>query len=123
MTKFLLVGFLLVSAVGCQHVPPTVTTTAGRTAFTADQIVQRVNELEKAAIAAEANGSLPTATTRAIVTFCVDADKTLAVTPQGWQKTVQTTWLQLRAAIGFVSNQTISTLMNAVDISLASLGA
>ncbi len=125
MTKswLFLVFALLVVSPSCTHAPPTVTTQAGQTAFTADQIVLRVNELERAAIAGEANGSIPTATARAIVTFCVDADKTLAVTPQGWQKTVQTAWLALRTQIGFVSNQTIATLMNAVDLSLASLGA
>ena len=117
----LLLAFLSVPA--CVHQPPTIITPQGHVAFTADQIVQRVNELQNAAIAAEANQALPTKTARLIVTFCVDADKTLAATPQGWQKTVATAWAQVKSDVGVIPNATIAAAMNAVDAALASLGA
>jgi len=121
--RTLILCVLLSGSVGCTHTPPTVTTQQGKIAYTADQIVQRVNELQSAAIAAEANGALQTITARQIVIFAVDANKTLAASPQGWQKTVQTAWLQLKANVGVISNQVVAAAMNAVDAALASLGA
>ena len=121
MRSVLLVCVLL-SATACVHRPPTITTPQGNVAFTADQIVQRVNELQNAAISAEANHAIPTATARLIVTFAVDANKTLAATPDGWQKTVSTAWQQAKGSIGAITNPTVAAAMNAVDAALASLG-
>ena len=101
------------------HAPVTVTTPAGKTAYSADQIVIRVNELQNAAIAAQANGSLPTATTRTIVEFAVAADKTLAATPAGWQTTLTTAWTQAKAKLPAIQNPAIQSAISAVDLVLA----
>ena len=82
--KHVLLVLLLLSMPAC-HAPVTITTPQGQAAYTADQVAVRVNELQNAAIAAEANGGLPTATTRTIVSFAVSGDKILAQAPAGWQ--------------------------------------
>lgn len=120
--KRLLLVLTLALAPACVHPPPTVTTQAGKTAFTADQIVQRVNELQNATIAAEASKDLPTPTARVIVTFCVDADKTLQTTPAGWQATVLHAWGLAKGQIGPVANPAIAAALSAADVAIASLG-
>lgn len=104
---------------GCA--PVTVQTPAGRTAYTADQIALRVNELENAAIQANATGALPVATTRTLVEFAVSADQTLAATPTGWLATVTTAWNAAKAKIGAVSNPALVAAMGAVDAVLGGL--
>ena len=72
----------------CACPPPSVQTPAGKTAYTADQVVLRIGELQAAAIDANAAGELSTATTRRVVQFTVDAAKILKASPDGWQTTV-----------------------------------
>lgn len=121
MKYLLLVLCLSLSACAA---PVTITTPQGKVAYTADQIVLRVNELQNAAIAANATvpPSLPTATTRIIVEFCVSADKTLAATPAGWQATLATGWNAAKAKIGTPSNPAIVSAMSALDVVLAAFG-
>ncbi len=109
----------LVLLMGACHAPVTVTTPQGKVAYTADQIVIRVNELENSAIAAQGAGQLPLETTRKVVEFCVSADKTLASTPSGWQATLQTAWTQTKAALGPISNPAVVAAMGALDVVLA----
>lgn len=109
--------FLLSLGVAC-HAPVTITTPQGKIAYTADQIVQRVNELENAAIKANGAGQLSLDTTRIIVEFCVGADKTLAQTPAGWQASVQAAWTAARAKIP-TTNPAIASAVSAVDVVLA----
>lgn len=101
--------------------PPTIVTQPGKVAYAADQVVVRVNELQNAAIAANAQGQLPEATTRTIVQFCVAADTTLAQTPNGWQVTVQTAWASTKAALPPITNPAVVAAMGAVDVLLGSL--
>lgn len=105
------------AGVAC-HAPVTITTPQGKAAYTADQIVVRVNELQNAAIKAEAGGALPTATTRTIVEFAVAADKTLAATPAGGAATVAVAWQQTKLKLAGVSNPAILAAMSAVDVVL-----
>lgn len=116
-----LILILCLAGTAC-HAPVTITTPAGKTAYTADQIVVRVNELGQAAIAAEAGKALPTTTARTIIQFCSAADKILAATPTGWQAAVATAWLQTKATIGPVTNPAVAAAMGAVDVALAALG-
>lgn len=109
------------AGVAC-HRPVTIVTPAGQAAFTADQVVMRVNELQAAAIQAEATGGLPTATTRVIVQFCVDADKTLAATLSGWRATVSTAWTQTKARLPVITNPAVQAAINAIDVVLALQG-
>lgn len=120
--KRILFVLTLALAPACAHPPPTVTTQAGKIAFTADQIVQRVNELQNAAISAEASKDLQTSTARLIVTFCVEADKMLQTTPAGWQATVLKAWSLAKGQIGSVANPAIAAALSAVDVAIASLG-
>lgn len=91
------VGILLLSlnAIAC-HPPVSIITPAGRTAFSADVIAVRVNELEAAAIQANSEGALSLDVTRTIVRFTVVADRILAQTPDGWRVAVITAWIETK---------------------------
>lgn len=101
------------------HTPVSVQTPAGQVAYTADQIVLRVNELQTAAIQAQATGGLSEATTRRIVQFAVAADKTLKDTPAGWQVTVATAWKETKAALPAITDPAVAAAMGSVDVVLA----
>ena len=119
---FLLLPLLLVGLAGCAPKNAPIVTPQGQTAYTADQIVIRVNELQATAIQAEANGGLPTNTTRVIVQFCVSADKTLAATPSGWGVTVAKAWDEAKANPAlkpYLSNGYIAAAVALVDGVLA----
>lgn len=109
-----LVPFALVAEQGCLHAPANLST-QGKVAYTADQIVVRVNELENAAISANQQQQLSTNATRTIVQFCVSADETLAHTPDGWLATVQAAWAQTKANLPPISNPAITSALAAVD--------
>ena len=100
------------------HAPVTVTTPAGQTAYTADQIAIRVGELQNAAIQAEATGSLPTAQARIIVTYCVQASQVLQATPAGWAQTVAAAWTEARKQIP-INNPLIAAAVSGMDVALA----
>ena len=99
-----------------------ISTEAGKVAYTADEIVVRLNELQDAAINAEATKGLDTATTRTFVQFVVSAEKTLAATPAGWQQTVSIAWRETKAQLPAITNQTVRVAIAALDAALASLG-
>ena len=120
--KRLILILALATAPAC-HAPVTVTTPQGKAAYTADQIVVRVNELQRAAVSAEAGHALDTATTRTIVEFCVSADKTLAATPNGWQATVGTAWVEAKKKLPLITNQAVMAAIGAVDVVLATIGS
>lgn len=119
MKRWLLV--LLLALPAC-HVPTTIVTPQGKVAYSADQITVRVNELENAAIQANSTGGLPVATTRTIVTFCVQADAILKVTPAGWQASVAALWTQAKKDLPATTNVAVSAALNAVDVALAAFG-
>lgn len=100
------------------HAPVTITTPQGHAAYTADQIVVRVNELQNAAIAANQQQALPLATTRAIVEFCVGADKTLAALPSGWQASLLAAWTSTKASLPPTSNVAISSALALVEAAI-----
>lgn len=120
---------LAILATSCAH-PSSITTPQGQVAYTADQIVQRINELQNAAIAAnqtlnkDGSKGLPDATTRAIVTYCTTvALPTLKATPAGWQQTVVTGWTALKGQIRVdLSNPLIASVISSVDLVLAAYG-
>lgn len=118
LAPYFVVAFLSVSACA----PPSIQTPAGKTAYTADQIVLRVNELENAAIQANATGGLDVRTTKTLVEFAVAADQTLKVTPAGWQTTVGTAWAQAKRSLPPITNAAVSAAMSGVDLVLAAFG-
>lgn len=101
MKKFIWTLPLLAMLAGCAP-PPTVITPQGKTAFTADQAVIRVNELMNAAIAANASGALPVTTAHAIVQWSVSADQILASTPAGYVQTLSASWTALQPEIAAI---------------------
>ena len=129
---FVLMAFLGILALTCFACPPpaTVQTPAGKTAFAADQVLQRVEELQNAAIAAnvtiDAKTGLPglsTSTTRAVVTYCVAAAKTLKASPAGWQATVTTGFSELRGSLSAEDAQRLGPYLAALDAALAGLAS
>lgn len=119
MRKFIVVLILSASLTGASCTPkPPVLTPAGQAAYTADQVVVRVNELMNAAISAEAKGLLPRNTARIIVQFCTSADQTLAQVPSGWALTLRTAWTAAKMQLGPIQNTAIIAAMGAVDVVL-----
>lgn len=105
----------------CAHANTSQLSAAGNAAYTADQIVVRVNELENAAIAADAARTLSDTETRTIVEFCVAADKTLAAVPDGWRATVLQAWKAAKAKLPMTPNTAIAAAVAAMDLVLGAL--
>lgn len=121
--RYTLCSLVFVLGLSAACVPPaSIQTPAGHVAYTADQIVLRVNELQNAAIQANAAGALPDATTRLIVQFAVAADTTLAATPAGWQQTLITAWAAVKAQLPATLNTSVGVAVGAIDVVLATIG-
>lgn len=112
------IGLVLTAA--C-HAPVTVVTPEGKAAFTADQIVLRINNLQNAAIQAEATGGLSTDTTRTLVEFAVTANRTLKTVPDGWQQSVATAWAETKKRLPPITNLAVMAAVDSVDLVLAAL--
>ena len=102
------------------HPPATIVTTPGKIAFTADQVSVRVTELEKAAIAANANGGLDAAQTKIIESYGVSAQKVLKATPAGWQAAVVKLWQEAAPKIT-TTNPTVQLAITALTGVLGAL--
>lgn len=123
----------LVMSEACVHASTSVTTPQGKTAYTADQIVMRVGELQSAAIQANAtqvslaNGTIRPAlsdsTTWIIVQWCVNANMILKATPNGWQQTLTAAWDKAKTQIpaADLNNTAIAAAIAGVDVVLAAL--
>jgi hypothetical protein len=109
----------LVAFVACAPKTAPNLTPMGLHAYTADQVAVRVGEVQNAAIAAEASGGLPTATTRVIVQFAVGAAPVLKAAPTGWPGTVLAAWTSAKMQIGPVTNPIVSAAMGALDVVIA----
>jgi hypothetical protein len=92
----ILLLFVIVSGCAPATLPPDV-----KPAFTANEVLIRVNELQKTVI--ELYDSEPKGITKEraelIVFWCVQTAKTLREIPAGWQKTVVATWDNLLVQI------------------------
>ena len=113
----------LLSTTACASRPATIVTPAGKTAFAADQVVLRINELENAAIAANAQGALDIRTTRTIVQYAIRADTILKTVPQGWQTSLRVAWQQTKASLPATLTPTVQAAVAAVDAVIATLVA
>lgn len=108
-----LLSAALVSVTSCA--PKSIQTPAGRAAYSADQVVLRIGELQTATIDANRGGALSDAIAIKVVRFCVDANKTLKAVPSGWQPTVATAYHQLRAELTDRDRQSIALYIAALD--------
>ena len=120
---------LLVFTLGCAHTVPPGLTPAQQTQYVAtvnaDQTVVRVNELMNITILAESNGGISTPAARVVVQFCVDADTILKNIPSGWQITVTSLWMTMKAnplVKPFLSNTYIAVAVTLVDAAITSWG-
>jgi hypothetical protein len=120
--KRVLIGLVLAFSVLACHPPASVVTPQGKSAYTADQVVVRVGELEKAAIQANATvvdgkPSLDEASTRLIVQTCVSIAQTLKTVPDGWQAVVKQSWasFKVQAPPTLFTHPTIGVLLTTVD--------
>lgn len=96
--------------------PPSVVTQQGKVAYTADQVVVRINELENTAIAANNDGSLKDDVAISIVKFCVSADKTAKTTPDGLKPALKTGWAELQKnLVGKTVPPTLTLAIGALD--------
>jgi hypothetical protein len=103
------------------HPPITITTPQGKIVYTANEVAKRVETLQAAAIAGEAQGVLPTDVARVFVQFSVSAAKTLQTLPSGWGTTVAVAWGEAKQQIPlrYLNNPTVATAVMAVDTVLA----
>ena len=113
-----LAGLPLVPA--CVHPPTSQLSPAGQTAYTADQIVTRITELERAVIEADATGGMARADARVVIQFCVDAHKVLAATPSGWRQTLQQSWVVAKPHLP-LTTPAFAGIAAALDVLLGSL--
>ncbi len=112
---------MAVLVVAACHAPVTVQTPAGKAAYTADQVVLRLQELQTATINAEAAGKMDRNTARLIVTFTVDAAQVLKATPGGWYPTVVKAWERVKQDVPAAAIPAVQTYWSAVDLMLAAL--
>lgn len=119
--KTIAVYILLAVWVTACRPPITIVTPEGRKAYTANEIVIRVNRLMDTAIQADATGNLPVATARVLIRFCVRADEVLQRVPNGWGATVWTLWQVVKAdplVAPYLTNQYIALVVSSLDIAL-----
>lgn len=98
---------------------PTFDTPKAQVIYTVDEVVLRVNELEKAAISANDTGGLSEANTRIFVQWAVATDQVLAHAPEGWRATVAAGWAAAKQKAGPQANPALTAAMGLVDVVLA----
>lgn len=96
-----LLSFPVVALTGCQR-PVSVVTPAGAAAFTANEVLTRVERLQDAVIAANKNGSLPTETARRVVFVTVNLAELADAATQGWQATARQAWTQAKTELAIL---------------------
>lgn len=79
--------------------PVSVKTPEGQAAWAADQVVQRVGELQAMVIQLERTGGMTTAEARVVVQWTVAASKVLKEAPAGRWKMLWSSYLELRQAL------------------------
>lgn len=97
----LLIGTLGIAAPlipACAH-PPTLTTPAGQAAYTADEVVKRIVEIQQAVIDATDAGKVKVTDARVIVTWTKTALQALQQTPNGWRAIAVAGYPQVRLAL------------------------
>lgn len=101
----------LMAACAPKDLPPDV-----KPAYTANEVLIRVDELQKTVIALYDGTPRGITKERAdlIVGFTVDAAKTLRAVPQGWQATIKAGWNTLKLKIP-VPEGNLQTIWSIVD--------
>lgn len=98
------------------HAPVTVVTPEGKAAFTANEILTRVERLQDAAVAAQKNGSLATERARTIVFAAVQIAEIADAATKGWEATARQAWAQAKAEVADLQpGGRFATLAAAID--------
>jgi hypothetical protein len=99
----LVIGTIGVSGCGYVHnpfkVPASITSPAGKTAYTANEIVKQIGEFQTLVIDLSDKGTIPVASARQIVFWTVASIKTIKATPDGWQATIKVGYTTIRPKI------------------------
>lgn len=109
--------------------PKTITDPATRAAYTADQLIIRLGELQGATIDAALAGKIPLDTGREIVTWIsgdvratppvIGAVTVVQTAPAGWRVTVKTGWEAVRPKLNAVP--TLSVYVIVIDALIGGL--
>ena len=117
-----LIVAVIVLATAC-HAPVTIVTPQGKVAYTANEVLKRVQELQNTAIALGdiPNSGIPTSAIRVIVQFTVSAAMVLGTTPAGWGSTVAIAWADAKKQIPlrYLADPRLQASVLAVDMMLA----
>jgi hypothetical protein len=115
--KRAIAAIILIFVVGCAaNIPPDA-----KPAYTANEVLIRVNELQKTTIELYDNKGITPERAQLIVTWCVNSAKTLREVPAGWGATIVATWKNLVSKIK-VPEGPISTIWSIVDTLIGRLG-
>lgn len=97
MKRLILVLALILSA--CASAPPTIKTTAGKRAYTANEVALRVVEFQRVVIDSSDKQLIPVPVAREIVQWCQTVFTALEAAPQGWQAMVKSSWQQVKPKV------------------------
>ena len=113
---------VIVALVGC-HAPVTIVTPEGKVAYTANEVLKRVEELQKTAIAVAGipDSGVPLSVTRTIVEFTVSAAKVLDASAPGWGQSLAIAWgdVKRRIPLRYLQDARLQFAVAAVDLALA----
>lgn len=117
------IAFCVILSFTACTTPVTIVTPQGKIAYTANEVLKRVQELQQVAIAVDAtpNNGIPKDVFRVIITFTVEAAKVLDATPAGWGTTLAVAWSNAKGKIPlrYLTDPRIQTAILAVDVALA----
>jgi len=119
--KFTILLFVALVVTACKPTPVLVITEAGKEAWTADQVLERVERLQNAAIALHKAGELPTDTARAIVFATVQIAEFADAAQQDWRAMVRQAWVQARTDIPVLNEERFKVYVSAIDTLLGVL--
>lgn len=111
---------LTLLVVACRP-PAGVVTEPGKDAYTADQILQRVERLQNAAIDAHQSGNLPTETARAIVFATVQIAEFADAAQSDWRTMVRQAWTQAKADVPALHTERFRIYVASIDALLGGL--
>ena len=124
------IALVAVIGISACNRPVSIVTPEGKRAWVALQTVERLGELQQAAITANAltidrKPALPTDVTRVIVGYCVSAVRVAQQMPGGWAKTVIQGWAEAKTKIPpqYLSSPYIQAAVTLFEAILADLAS
>jgi hypothetical protein len=124
----LLLATIALLAIAC--VPPSLQTPEGRAGYTADQVVRLLQNLQSAAIDANAaidpatgQPLLATATALRVVEFTIDSGRILKNAPEGWRASIGPAYAAMKDQLSAADRQRLGPYLAAVEAAIAIGGA